>query len=76
MAETIRGFAIVAEFRLPPQPATRPGRIILVDRGPEEPERWVTALHCDGDRAWLWGHYFSERAEADADFKARGKRGY
>lgn len=52
------------------------GHIILVDRGPESPHRWVTAFLAQDASGWDWGHYFASRFDADADFNARVARGY
>lgn len=66
---------IIQEHKTPAASATRAGRVILVDRGCEH-EPFVTAWLGDGDSSWCWGHYFNDRAKAEADFAARVRRGY
>jgi hypothetical protein len=75
--EMINGFPIIREHRLAEAKGQLPARLILVDRGEEHaPERYVTAVVCDGRRSWLHGHYFVTWAAALADFDKRSKRGY
>ncbi len=66
---------IIASMATPAAPATRPGRVILVNRGGDF-EPFVTGWLGDGDSSWCWGHYFQNEAEAREDFAARCKRGF
>lgn len=83
---TIHGHKVVAAEYQPGGRGTRPGRVILVDRGAGyHGERWVTAWHGRGlnekdplewDGEWGWGHYFSNEAKARTDYADRCGRGY
>ena len=73
--KTANGHSIIASSVTPGDPATRVGRVILVDRGGDN-DRYVTAWIADGDASWCWGHYFYDLIEARADFVARMARGY
>ena len=67
----------IESFSTPGGHATRPGAVILVDRGAKGvAHRYVTAWRGTGDDSWCWGHYFNDLDEARADFTSRCKRGY
>lgn len=72
----VNGYPVLASFATPGDRITRPGHVILVDRGPESPHRYVTAWIGEGDSSWCWGHYISERDQAEADFRSRCARGF
>ena len=72
---TIHGYPIVGVFELPLSEGTRPSRVILVDRGPESPERWVVSFHSERDANWGQGHYLAEFGEAMASFVRHIKHG-
>lgn len=80
--QTINGYPIIATFDTPAARGTRPGRVIMVDRGEGAHNRFVTAWQGTNeertrfDGSWTWGHYFDSEKEAAADFVARSKRGY
>lgn len=79
---TIHDFVIVRNKETAGGGGVRPGRIILVDRGPTRAgeQRWVTAWQAKNDgkwsEEWLWGHYFYDVDHAEADYKSRAARGY
>lgn len=62
--------------RLPSSEGSMEAEIVLRDMGENRPHRYVTHQHNimfgDGD-GFYWGHYFSDRAEAEKDFFARCK---
>lgn len=66
---------VIAQMSTPAAPATRAGRVILVERDSSY-EPYVTAWIGDGDKSWCWGHYFDSETEARADFFHRCQRGY
>lgn len=76
--ETVNGYPVIAQMATPAAPATRAGRVILVDRGGEF-QRYVTAWQGrngdEWDDGWHIGHYISDLDDAKADFLARCKRG-
>ncbi len=84
--ETIHGYTVIAVKHTPRAGATRPGRVVLVDKGDatsDSRSRWITAwqgreLRPDAgwDHEWTWGHYFGDKALAEADFHMRAVRGY
>jgi hypothetical protein len=84
LKETIHGHPIVSQRRSPGGNGTRHGRVILVDRGPRDSGRWVTAWQGkeikEGkdvwDKEWLWGHYYSDEKIARDDYHERCLRGY
>lgn len=67
---------IIAQLKTEAAPATRPGRVILVDRGSDTHHRYVTAWIGDGDSSWCWGHYFNDERQAKDDYSKRCWRGY
>lgn len=73
---TVNGFPIVRQAPTPAAPATRPGRVIMADRGADYPGpgRYVTAWQGEGDSGWHCGHYIDSRAAADSDFEDRAAR--
>lgn len=83
-ATTVHGYPIVRQQASPGGGGTRHGRVILVDRGPRDHGRWVTAWQGkevkDGkdvwDEEWLWGHYYSDNKAANEDYDERKLRGY
>lgn len=78
--DTINGYVIIAQSETPRATATRAGRVILVDRGENTFQRYVTAWQGrDGnvwDSSWCWGHYFEDKANAHIDYCRRTARGY
>lgn len=80
MTQTINGYPIIASHDTPKAPMTRAGRVIMVDRGADSYERYVTAWQGrDGgvwDSSWCHGHYFESRFYANRDFNSRVDRGY
>lgn len=77
----VNGFDIIAEFATPKGPATRAGRVIIVDRGEKTlRHRYVTAWQGrEGpvwDNEWSTGHYFNEIYDALDDFAARARRNF
>lgn len=73
---TLNGFEVVAWSKTPARGLNKAGAIVLVHRGAEYRDAWVTAWHGDGDEGWIWGHYFELEYEAREDFAARSNRGY
>lgn len=84
MTDTIHGYEIIVQAVSPGGNGTRPGRVILVDRGAGSQQRYVTAWQgrdlmgpgTGWDGEWGWGHYFDDKALAEADFHMRCVRGY
>jgi hypothetical protein len=74
--DTVNGCEVIASVAALARGATRAGRVILVDRGPQGADRWVTAWQGKGDAGWMWGHYFVLETEAREDFAYRAKRGF
>jgi hypothetical protein len=70
------GCRVLAVKQTPAGAMTRSGRVILVDRGPDYHDRYVTAWHGHDDSEWTWGHYFTSWLDADDDFLNRASRGY
>ena len=70
---------VIAETITPAANATRPGRVILVQRASAY-QPYVTAWQGgepgNWDQSWCWGHYFDSPSEAFADYESRCKRGY
>ena len=71
--ETINGYNIISEHRLPRQEGKLPARIILGASDGAQFSPFVTALVAD-DSGWIGGHYCKTSAEAVADFTARIKK--
>jgi hypothetical protein len=71
----IHGFPVVGFINLLVARDGKQGRIVIVDRGKDYPDRWVTGLHFIGDDEWSNGHYFVDLDEAKADLveRARGR---
>lgn len=69
----LNGYRILSSVRCEPKEGLRPASVILGKRADGE---FVTALLCDGDDQWSWGHYFEDESEALADFRARARRGF
>jgi hypothetical protein len=66
----IHGFTVVGRRQ------RRPGRddVVLVDRGPDSHERWVTGIVSSAEQApteWFWGHYTSSWDSARDSFLGR-----
>lgn len=76
MTEEVNGFPISRASAWSSAKGSRDSRVILVDRGTDYQERWVTAIQCRDMEGWIWGHYFDDEAEAVADFNSREVRGY
>lgn len=68
--ETIHGYPIIETTPYYPANDGRTSRIILVRRGSGD---YVTAMHCEGDESWGWGHYLDDLGEAYADYLDRGE---
>lgn len=66
---------IVKRHPTPADRGTRPGAVILVNRGGCY-EPFVTAWLGDGDSSWCWGHYFHSLEDALEDYAKRTKRGF
>jgi hypothetical protein len=52
----------------------RDSDVVLVDRGPDSHDRWVTGVVATDDQApaeWFWGHYSSSWESAREDFLGR-----
>jgi hypothetical protein len=71
----VNGFPVVARVNLRERRGDKQGRVVLVDRGEGEFQRWVTGAHFVGDDGWYCGHYFEDFDEAKADLieRARGR---
>lgn len=76
MTELINGYEIIAQYKTPADRMTRAGRVVLVDRGPNGFERYVTGWAGDGDDGWCSGHYFNRLEAARQDFATRCARNY
>lgn len=75
--ETVNGFEIIARVDFDAKPATRAGRVILVDRGGDSFQRYVTAKQYrtgEFDKEWAHGHYFSDKNAAFDDFVSRARQ--
>jgi hypothetical protein len=78
--EVLNGWSVLSSYRCPRGEGDRPSRIILAQNG----RKFVTAVICDGETEWYWGHYFhgftntvdDDFMEANEDFRARVRRGY
>jgi len=70
----VNGYRVIMTSRTPGDEFTRPGRVILVDRGEGRPQRYVTAWQGDGDEGWNTGHYIDTIEAAVADFTKRAAR--
>lgn len=74
MPDTINGFTIIATWETPARKSETPGRIIVVDRGPEYEERYVVAWQASGMGAWRDSAYCLDLAEASRVFSKRIER--
>lgn len=72
----VHGYPVLAAFPTPKASATKAGHVIMVDRGQDRYQRYVTAWMAVGDREWIWGHYFEKFDDAYEDYGARCLRGY
>lgn len=68
---TIHGYPVVKHDRCLPEAGNMPANLVLVDRGEGAMHRWVTAIHPLCHSEWVWGHYFSERSDAERDYEKR-----
>tara|TARA_Y100000310_G_scaffold324866_2_gene387364 strand:+ start:23643 stop:23825 length:183 start_codon:yes stop_codon:yes gene_type:complete len=57
-------------------PSTRAGWVVLVDRGEDHYQPFVTAWCADGENSWYEGHYFESKQAALRDFHQRCERGF
>jgi hypothetical protein len=67
----IHGFTVVARRESPNRPGVD---VVLVDRGPDSHDRWVTGIVARDDQApteWWWGHYTGTWEVAVSDFARR-----
>lgn len=74
--ETINGYEIVGQCRLPKQVGCKPARMIMVDRGNGYKERYVVSDHRYGENGWCNGQYFNHEREAREYFAIRVGRGF
>lgn len=65
MAPTLN---ILREHPTVPGMGEAPGRIVLIDTGAENVERWVVGWMRDGATHWDVGHYYDDRLEAEVDY--------
>jgi hypothetical protein len=72
----LHGYPIIAMAPLPVEGGLRNSRVIICDRGVDNPERFVCAVHCYGDDEWTWGRYCSTIEEAYEHFIERLGRKY
>lgn len=74
----LNGYPVVQAHPTKGGAMTRPGHVVLVDRGAnhEHDPRWITAWVGDGDTSWSWGHYLDHEADARSDYAHRCGRGY
>jgi predicted secreted protein len=65
----INGWKVIAVFPCPEGPGFCPARVILAKRD----DQYVTAIHCEENEEWNWGHYFDaeEYRRACRDFVDR-----
>ena len=68
MGERIHGYPVLQATCFVKRQGCRPTRAVLLDK---EQGEFVTAMQCEGDREWFWGHYIRDRAEALADYARR-----
>lgn len=68
MPETIHGYTIKAQFSTDAGMGHRAGRVLLVDRGEKQHQRWVSTWQGVGDVEWSQGHYFDKFEEARDHF--------
>jgi hypothetical protein len=70
--DTLHGYPVIASAPLPVRDGLRDGRVVIVDRiSQSQPQRYVSAVHCYGDREWLHGDYCNTIEEAMASFTER-----
>lgn len=74
--KTKHGYSILAMYSTPRAPCTCAGRVVLADRGPESPHRYVTWWENTELGGYSMGHYIEDRAAAEADFAERCRRGF
>jgi hypothetical protein len=74
----LNGYPVVQAHPTAGRGMTRPGFVVLVDRGAnhEHDPRWITAWVGQGDRHWSFGHYLDHEADARSDYAHRCGRGY
>ncbi len=74
----LNGLPVLAAFATNGDHATRPGFVVLVERAHDVvgDSEFITAWAGAGDRSWCWGHYFADKAKAEADFASRCARGF
>ena len=76
--ESLNGYEFIATYRPEAEEGILPGRIILGQRNAWTDvveTQYVTAYLPDGDSAWQFGHYFTNRLEASKDYAMRSARG-
>lgn len=82
MNDSINGYPVIATFNIPKAPATREGRVVIVDRGAEYAgrSRYVAASQyaTNGvfDPEWASGHYSDSIEQALTDFNEQVERNY
>lgn len=67
---------LLRQHRTPGDGVTAPGRVVLIERGPDDYVTWWQNLQ---DTGLYHGHYFSDPkagGRAQADYDARVSRGY
>lgn len=76
MPDTIHGYTIKAQFSTDAGMGHRAGRILLVDRGAGQFQRWVSTWQGDGDVEWSHGHYFDKFEDARDHFLEKCHKEY
>lgn len=70
---TIHGFLVFKALGIPGGPGGRDGWLVLVNRGEEYPEQYVTAMIYGDDEEWNLGHYHYSFEDALKDFGVRAR---
>ena len=68
---TINGYPIIASSPTPAGVGTLAGHVIMVDRGADTHQRYVTAWLSLGNHQWDWGRYIEDFKVAAYDFEER-----
>lgn len=68
--DKLHGYPVIRSATMQQRPGTRPGRVVLVDRGTESP-RYVVARHYGTDSEWCNGDYIDDKKAAVEAFNTR-----
>ncbi len=74
--DLLNGYPVIASAPLPVELGCKNARVVIVDRGEGEPDRYICAVNPYGREDWFHGHYCPTIEAAYDSFTARLTRHY